>query len=99
MNELYASNQELSSQVEDLTLNVFCVKEAEARLKDLTHDQNLNVQNLVQLVHENQRVIDEKKKIMRQDCVATLIDLILQADRDDSGKFGKPQGPVTSTSP
>ena len=89
VNELYASNQELSKQVDELTLQVFCLREAEERLKDITKDQNVSLKSLVGLIEENKRITQEKQKLMREDTIAALMDVIFKADSDESGDIGK----------
>ena len=47
----------------------------------------MNVKNLVNLCHINQKILDEKQKLVRQDVVASVVDAVLKADIDDSGDF------------
>jgi hypothetical protein len=87
VNELVADNVELSTKVEELKIRVFCLSEAEERLKEITKDQSLNVRNLVTLVQESKRITEEKNKILRQDIVADVMEVVLKCDKDESGDF------------
>jgi hypothetical protein len=87
VNAFSTENLRLSQEAQELSVRVFCLKEAEERLKTLTKDQNLNVKNLCDLVAKNQKIIQEKKKLMRSDLAEELISFVLQADEDESGDF------------
>ena len=87
VNKFADENGRLGKNVDELKVKVFCFKETEQRLKDVTDDQNLNVNALVKLVHESQRIIDEKKKVILRGIEVDLMNTLLKADRDDSGKY------------
>jgi septal ring factor EnvC (AmiA/AmiB activator) len=87
VNQLAHANTRLSGEVDKLEHSVFCLKETENRLKDITGQQDLNVKNLVNLVAVNQEILDEKQKLVRQDVVADVVSVVLKADMDESGDF------------
>ena len=87
MNDFAIENVRLSQEAEKLSVRVFCLKEAEERLKEMAKGQNLNVKNLRDLVSKNQSIIQEKKELIRTDIAEELISFILQADEDESGEF------------
>lgn len=82
-------NKRLGKSIEDLKVKVFCLNETKQRLKELTQDQNLNVNALVELVHENQRIIDAKKKTLIVGIQQDLMESLLKADNDFSGDFSE----------
>jgi hypothetical protein len=84
-NELTHENYRLSKQNDALQIKVFCFKEAEQRLKSIINDPNLNVKNLMNLVAENRRILNEQRKLLRQDIVADVMRVVIRADRDESG--------------
>lgn len=87
INEMALENTRLTALVEELSVRVFCLKEAEQRLKDITKDQNLNVKNIVNLIHEHDRIQKEKRRMIREDIVASVMREVLRADADESGAF------------
>jgi hypothetical protein len=89
VNKFADENSRLGKNVDELKVNVFCFKETEQRLKDVTDDQNLNVNALVKLVHESQRIIDEKKELILRGIEMDLMSTLLKADRDDSGVYSQ----------
>ena len=87
VNELAIEHTRLSSIVEELSIRVFCLREAEQRLKDITEDQDLDVKSLSNLVQENEALQQEKRKLIRQDMVASVMRAVIRADADESGEF------------
>jgi hypothetical protein len=73
--------------VTELDVQVTTLRGTEQQLKDITHDQELNVKALVELIEENQEIIDEKKQTIRQEIIASLMDTVLKGERDQSGEF------------
>jgi hypothetical protein len=82
-----AENAELSKKANELSVRAFCLREAEQRLKIMTQEPNLNVRKLAKLAKENNRIVEEKKKIVRQDIMADLMKKVMKADKDESGEF------------
>lgn len=63
------------------------MKESEQRFEELASKQNGNVQDLVKLVAENQVIIDEKKQLVRDDIVHSLIDAAFSSESGEDGTF------------
>jgi hypothetical protein len=87
MNQLAHENTRLSSEIGKLEHTVFCLKETENRLKEITGQQDLNVKNLVKLIDTNKRLLKERQNVVRQDVVADVVRAVLKADKDESGDF------------
>lgn len=63
------------------------LRENEQRFQALAAEQNANVRDLVKLVDENQKVIDQKKKCIREDIVESLINAAFEGERSEDGEF------------
>jgi hypothetical protein len=87
VNRFSAQNIILSTSVDELKVQVFCLSETEQRLKDLTNQQDLNVKSLVGLVGESKQITEQMKKVVRLDIIAELIDVVLKGEKDESGDF------------
>jgi hypothetical protein len=87
VNRFSLQNIRLSTSVDELKVQVFCLSETEQRLKDLTKQQDLNVKSLVGLVGESKQITEEMKKVIRLDIIAELIAVVLKGEKDESGDF------------
>jgi hypothetical protein len=87
VNRFSVQNVILSTSVDELKVQVFCLSETEQRLKDLTKQQDLNVKSLVGLVGESKQITEQMKKVIRLDVIAELIDVVLKGEKDESGDF------------
>ncbi|CAJ1961633.1 unnamed protein product [Cylindrotheca closterium] len=87
VNVFAGENVKLTKANDALNLQVFMLKENEQRFQALAAEQNSNVQDLVKLVNENQKVIDEKKKCIRDDIIESLISTAFEGERSQDGEF------------
>lgn len=87
VNVFAEENVKLTKANDQLNLQVFMLKENEQRFQALAAEQGANVNDLVSLVAENQKVLVEKQKCVRDDIIESLINTAFAGERSEDGHF------------
>lgn len=87
VNALAEQNDELVANNDRLEGEISRLKEHEEKLQAITDEQGGNVNELVNLVKENQKVLDGLKKYVKADTEQTFLKAVLDSDWDNSNEF------------
>eukprot|EP00934_Nitzschia_sp_Nitz4_P000820 Nitzschia sp. Nitz4//scaffold73_size107353//104613//105565//NITZ4_004336-RA/size107353-snap-gene-0.115-mRNA-1//-1//CDS//3329557524//820//frame0 len=87
VNKMCVQNVRLTESVNRLDGEVSELKGSEEKLSLIAKENESNVKLVVELVKENGRIIQQKKKLLKQDLIAELMDTVMRGERDESGDF------------
>ena len=79
----------MGTNIDELNVQNFYLKETEQRLRDVTGDQEVNVKALVSIVDENEEILKAKRKIILQDIISDLMEAVMKGDRSDDNILDK----------
>lgn len=85
VNVFSSENTKLTANNERLEAEIAPLKESEEKLSKIAEENGSNVEKLTGLVKENQSTIDEMNEIQKQDVVQSLMQLLLDVDRNEDG--------------
>lgn len=87
VNEFSAENTKLAANNDRLEEEIVPLKESEEKLSQIAEQNGSDVKKLTGLVSENQKTIDEMREIQKQDLVQNLMQILMEADRDEDGEL------------
>jgi len=88
----------LVEEEQDLRAEMESLQQDHARLEKLVKEKNAgNVDELVELVHENQIILRQMKDNLRQVVLQDVVKLVLQSDVDRDGRFNKREANILET--
>jgi hypothetical protein len=85
VNDFSEENTKLTANNDRLEAEMAPLKESEEKLSQIAEENGSNVEKLTGLVKDNQVTLDEMHKIQRQDVVQSLMQILLQVDRNEDG--------------
>jgi hypothetical protein len=85
VNDFSEENAKLTGNNDRLEAEIAPLKESEEKLSQIAEENGSNVEKLTGLVKDNQVTLDEMHKIQRQDVVQSLMQVLLDADRNEDG--------------
>jgi cell division protein FtsB len=85
VNDFSEENTKLTSNNDRLEAEMAPLKESEEKLSQIAEENGSNVKKLTGLVKDNQVTLDEMHKLQKQDVVQSLMDILLQVDRNEDG--------------
>eukprot|EP00980_Cylindrotheca_fusiformis_P013610 scaffold3502_cov111-Cylindrotheca_fusiformis.AAC.5 len=85
VNTLSSENTKLTANNDRLEAELIPLKESEEKLSQIAEENGSNVEKLTGLVKENQIALDEMTKIQKYDVVQSLMQLLLDVDRNEDG--------------
>lgn len=88
----------LVEEEQDLRAEMESLQQDHARLEKLVDEKNAgNVDELVELVHENQIILRQMKDNLRRVVLQDVVKLVLQSDVDRDGKLNKREANILET--
>lgn len=85
----------LSEERSELELEVKSLQEGNATMEEIVRvEMGGNVDEMLRLVHENQKILREMKGLLRQAVVQDVVKIVIQSDLDKSGIINKKEAQV-----
>jgi hypothetical protein len=89
VNDFADENNKLTGNVNRLESELIPLKETEAKLGALAVKSGLTVEKLKELIKSNQATINQMKETLVEDVLASMVNIILQAEASGDGKFSE----------
>mmetsp|Transcript_26258 Transcript_26258/g.63980 ORF Transcript_26258/g.63980 Transcript_26258/m.63980 type:complete len:290 (-) Transcript_26258:121-990(-) len=87
VNDFSAENDKLVANNDRLEQEIAPLKESEEKLSQIAQQNGSDVKKLTGLVSENQKTLDEMHEIQRQDVTQSLMQILMDVDRDEDGEL------------
>mmetsp|Transcript_26257 Transcript_26257/g.63979 ORF Transcript_26257/g.63979 Transcript_26257/m.63979 type:complete len:291 (-) Transcript_26257:125-997(-) len=87
VNDFSAENDKLVANNDRLEQEIAPLKESEEKLSQIAEQNGSDVKKLTGLVSENQKTLDEMHEIQRQDVTQSLMQILMDVDRDEDGEL------------
>ncbi|CAJ1961631.1 unnamed protein product [Cylindrotheca closterium] len=87
VNDFSAENTKLVANNDRLEEEIVPLKECEEKLSAIAEQSGSDVKKLTGLVAENQKTLDTMHEIQKQDTVQSLMQILMEADRDEDGEL------------
>ena len=87
VNTFSEENTKLTANNDRLEAEIAPLKDCEAKLAEIAEKSGKDVNKLKSLVSENQETIDKMHAIQKDDVVQSMMQLLMEADRDEDGEL------------
>jgi len=88
-NNLESEIDVLSDEIDTLEPEVSRVKDIEADLRAIAEEQKFNVDKLVDLVKENERILEQMKDNLRHRIMQDILRIVVMSDTNNDGVYNK----------
>jgi hypothetical protein len=89
VNDFADENNVLTDNVNRLESELIPLKEVEVKLKAIAEKNGTSVEKLKALIKTNQVTINQMKEVLVSDVLASMVDIVLQSDKSEDGKFSE----------
>jgi hypothetical protein len=83
VNRLMRANDKLTSNVDELEVQVGSLQETEQKLDEITKEQGTNTAHLIELMNENQTILNKMNANIKGVAMEQLVSVVLRSDRDE----------------
>jgi hypothetical protein len=87
VNDFAEENEKLTGTVTKLEGDLIPLKATEKKLDALAKEQGVTVEKLSGLIKTNKKILTQMKANLEADVLASMMDVVLQADHSEDGKF------------
>ena len=89
VNDFSDENNKLTENVNRLEGEIAPLKETEAKLEAIAVKNGSTLEKLKNLLKVNQVTINQMKETLEADVMASMVDIVLQSDKSEDGKFSE----------
>eukprot|EP00934_Nitzschia_sp_Nitz4_P004813 Nitzschia sp. Nitz4//scaffold147_size54853//1198//2246//NITZ4_006606-RA/size54853-augustus-gene-0.3-mRNA-1//-1//CDS//3329536660//4803//frame0 len=87
VNQMARQNIRLTKSVTELKKRVTALQGSEQALNEIAQKQQSSVNQVLDVIKENERILNETRRIVKEDLMAELMDTIMKGESDESGSF------------